>query len=44
MIQIYLGHKIILGEEILGLANCKPIQKSVAVMLELFEAEKNLAV
>jgi len=44
MIQVYLGYKIILDAETLDLANCKTIQMSFAVVLELFEAEKNIAV
>ena len=44
MIQVSLGHKIILDAEMLDLANCKPIQMSFTVVLELFEAENNITV
>lgn len=44
MIQVYLGHKIILDAEMPDLANSKPIQMSVAVVFELFKAENNIAV
>lgn len=42
MSQFDLGCKINLHIEIIDLANCKSIQTSFAVVLELFEGENNI--
>lgn len=44
MIQLHLRHKLILDTEIFDLANYKTIQTRFVVVLDLFRAEKNIAV